>query len=65
MAVQIARAQRWKPRSAQLGITAMVESGKVRPVLDPRRFTLDTAMAEHNAVEQGANVKVVIDIINA
>lgn len=44
-------------------VTEMVEAGRVRPVLDPRRFTLDTAMAAHDAVEHGANVKVVIDVI--
>lgn len=46
-------------------VTMMVEAGQVRPVLDARRFTLDTAMAAHHAVEQGANVKVVIDVIAA
>lgn len=46
-------------------ITAMVEAGKVRPVLDARNFTLDNAIEAHNAVEQGANIKVVIDIIGA
>lgn len=44
-------------------ISAMVEAGQARPVLDPRRFTLDTAMAAHDAVEHGANVKVVIDVV--
>lgn len=44
-------------------ITALVEAGKLCPILDPRHFTLDTALAAHDAVEQGANVKVVIDVI--
>ncbi|MHB9841685.1 zinc-dependent alcohol dehydrogenase family protein [Paraburkholderia terrae] len=43
-------------------ITRLAEAGKVRPVVDARRFTLDTAMDAHHAVEAGANVKVVIDI---
>lgn len=46
-------------------VTAMVEAGQVRPVLDARHFTLDTALAAHHAVEEGANVKVVINIIAA
>jgi NADPH2:quinone reductase len=46
-------------------VTALVEAGELRPVVDARRFTLDTAMAAHNAVEQGANIKVVIDIVVA
>lgn len=44
-------------------ITALVEAGKLCPILDPRHFTLDTALAAHDAVEQGANVKVVIDVV--
>ncbi|WP_035881667.1 zinc-dependent alcohol dehydrogenase family protein [Cupriavidus metallidurans] len=44
-------------------VAELIEAGKVRPVLDARHFTLDTAMAAHDAVEQGANVKVVIDVI--
>ena len=44
-------------------ISALVEAGQLRPVLDARRFTLDTALAAHHAVEHGANIKVVIDIV--
>ncbi|WP_233828800.1 zinc-dependent alcohol dehydrogenase family protein [Paraburkholderia sp. ZP32-5] len=44
-------------------LTGLVEAGKIRPVLDPRRFTLDTAMEAHEAVERGANIKVVIDVM--
>ncbi|MFK0088640.1 zinc-dependent alcohol dehydrogenase family protein [Pseudomonas sp. NPDC090755] len=44
-------------------IAALVEAGQVRPVLDPRRFNLDSAMAAHDAVEGGADIKVVIDIL--
>ncbi|OKO78709.1 quinone oxidoreductase [Bradyrhizobium sp. NAS96.2] len=43
-------------------VTQLVEAGRLRPVLDPRRFTLDTAMDAHDAVKAGANVKVVIDV---
>ncbi|WP_188694512.1 MULTISPECIES: zinc-dependent alcohol dehydrogenase family protein [Silvimonas] len=46
-------------------VTALVEAGQVRAVLDSRRFTLDKAMAAHDAVEQGANIKVVIDVIES
>lgn len=46
-------------------VAALAEVGKLRPVVDPRRFTLDTAMAAHDAVEQGAQVKVVIDVVAA
>ncbi|TCG07294.1 quinone oxidoreductase [Paraburkholderia steynii] len=46
-------------------LTERVEAGEIRPVLDPRRFTLDTAMEAHDAVEKGANIKVVIDVMTA
>jgi NADPH:quinone reductase-like Zn-dependent oxidoreductase len=40
-----------------------VEDGKLHPVVDPRRFSLNSALDAHDAVENGsANVKVVIDI---
>lgn len=40
-----------------------MEAGQLRPVVDPRRFTLDTALAAHEAVEQGTAVsKIAIDI---
>lgn len=44
-------------------LTQFVEDGKLHPVVDPRRFSLNTALDAHDAVENGsANVKVVIDI---
>ncbi|UXY55651.1 zinc-dependent alcohol dehydrogenase family protein [Pseudomonas tohonis] len=43
--------------------TRLVEAGKLKPILDPRRFTLATAHDAHDAVEQGtAFGKIVIDI---
>ena len=43
--------------------TQLAEAGQLRPVVDPRQFTLDTALAAHEAVEQGtAVIKIVIDI---
>jgi NADPH:quinone reductase-like Zn-dependent oxidoreductase len=42
----------------------MVEAGKVRPVVDDRRFGLSQAIDAHNAVQDGsASIKVVIDVI--
>lgn len=44
-------------------IGGMVDAGHLRPVLDPRRFTLETAQAAQNAVEdRSASIKIVIDI---
>ncbi|MBI4780793.1 MAG: zinc-dependent alcohol dehydrogenase family protein [Oscillatoriophycideae cyanobacterium NC_groundwater_1537_Pr4_S-0.65um_50_18] len=41
--------------------TRLAEAGQLRPVVDPRQFTLNTALAAHEAVEQGtAVVKIVI-----
>lgn len=41
----------------------MAESGHLRPVVDPRRFSLTTVADAHNAVESGtAQGKVVVDI---
>jgi NADPH:quinone reductase len=43
--------------------TRLAEAGQLRPVLDPRQFTLHTALAAHEAVEQGtAVIKIVIDV---
>jgi NADPH:quinone reductase-like Zn-dependent oxidoreductase len=42
--------------------TALAESGQLAPILDPRRFTLDTAEAAHAAVAAGPAGKVVIEI---
>lgn len=44
-------------------LTELAEAGQIKPVLDPRRFTLNTALDAHDAVENGADIKVVIDII--
>lgn len=44
-------------------ITLLAEAGKIKPILDPLRFTLDNAMAAHDAVELGAFGKIVIDVI--
>jgi NADPH:quinone reductase-like Zn-dependent oxidoreductase len=41
----------------------LVEAGKVRPLLNPQRYTLETAMEAHRAVESGTAVgKVVVDV---
>ena len=43
--------------------TRLAEAGQLRPVVDPRQFTLDTALAAHEAVEQGtAVIKIVVDL---
>jgi NADPH2:quinone reductase len=43
--------------------TQLVEANLVRPVVDPRQFTLDTALSAHEAAEQGTAVsKIVIDL---
>ncbi len=43
--------------------TQLAEAGQLRPVVDPRHFTLDTALSAHEAVEQGTAVsKIVIDL---
>ncbi|MBI4780851.1 MAG: zinc-dependent alcohol dehydrogenase family protein [Oscillatoriophycideae cyanobacterium NC_groundwater_1537_Pr4_S-0.65um_50_18] len=43
--------------------TQLAEANQLRPVVDPRRFTLDTALSAHEAVEQGTAVtKIVIDL---
>lgn len=45
-------------------LTQFVEDGKLRPVVDHRRFTLESAIEAHDAVESGsALVKVVIDVL--
>lgn len=44
--------------------TKLVEAGKLRPIVDPRRFSLDQAIDAHHAVQDGsASIKVVIDVI--
>jgi NADPH2:quinone reductase len=43
--------------------TRLAEAGQLHSMLDPRQFTLDTALAAHEAVEQGtAVIKIVIDL---
>lgn len=43
--------------------TQLAEANQLRPIVDPRHFTLDTALSAHEAVEQGtALIKIVIDI---
>lgn len=42
---------------------ALADAGKLKPLLDPRRFTLDTVADAHAAVERGtARSRIVIDI---
>lgn len=44
--------------------TKMAETGKLHPVVDPRRFTLETADQAHHALMQGtAFGKLVIDLV--
>jgi NADPH2:quinone reductase len=43
--------------------TQLAEANQLRPVVDPRHFTLETALSAHEAVEQGtAFTKIVIDL---
>jgi NADPH2:quinone reductase len=43
--------------------TQLAEAKQLRPVVDPRQFTLETALSAHEAVEQGTAVtKIVIDL---
>ena len=43
--------------------TKLAESGNLRPLIDRRRFTLDTALDAHAAVEAGTAIgKVIIDV---
>jgi NADPH2:quinone reductase len=43
--------------------TQLAEAHQLRPVVDPRHFTLETALAAHEAVEQGTAItKIVIDL---
>ncbi|MFC5033545.1 zinc-dependent alcohol dehydrogenase family protein [Streptomyces fildesensis] len=42
---------------------AMADAGLLKPLLDPRRYTLDTVAQAHAAVEDGsAHAKIVVDI---
>ncbi|OXB20752.1 quinone oxidoreductase [Flavobacterium tructae] len=41
-----------------------IEEGKLKPLIDPRNFTLDTAMDAHKAVSDSSSVgKIVVDIV--
>lgn len=43
--------------------TRLAEAGRIKPALDPRRFTLDAAAEAHRQIEnRSANGKIVIDI---
>lgn len=43
--------------------TQLAEANQLRPVVDPRHFTLETALSAHEAVEQGTAVtKIAIDL---
>jgi NADPH:quinone reductase len=42
----------------------LIEEGKLKPLIDPREFTLDNAMEAHKAVSDGSAIgKIVVDII--
>jgi NADPH2:quinone reductase len=44
--------------------TKLIEEGKLKPIIDPRKFTLDNAMEAHKAVSDGSAIgKIVVDII--
>ncbi|MBF4518323.1 zinc-dependent alcohol dehydrogenase family protein [Flavobacterium sp. ANB] len=44
--------------------TKLIEEGKLKPLIDPRKFTLDNAMEAHKAVSDGSAIgKIVVDII--
>jgi len=44
--------------------TKLIEEGKLKPLIDPRKFTLDNAMEAHKAVSDGSAIgKIVVDIV--
>ncbi|MTH15414.1 zinc-dependent alcohol dehydrogenase family protein [Flavobacterium sp. LC2016-01] len=44
--------------------TKLIEEGKLKPLIDPRKFTLDNAMEAHKAVSDNSAIgKIVVDII--
>lgn len=44
--------------------TKLIEEGKLKPIIDPRNFTLDNAMEAHKAVSDGSAIgKIVVDIV--
>lgn len=45
-------------------VTRLIEEGKLKPIIDPRKFTLDNAIEAHKAVSDGSSFgKIVIDVI--
>jgi NADPH2:quinone reductase len=42
--------------------TQLVEAGKLMPLLDERRFTLETAMEAHALVENGKALGKVVEV---
>lgn len=45
-------------------VTQYIEDGKLKPIIDPRKFTLDNALEAHIAVSDGSgNTKIVVDIL--
>nr|WP_199002062.1 zinc-dependent alcohol dehydrogenase family protein [Flavobacterium sp. ASV13] len=45
-------------------VTGLIEEGKLKPIIDPRKFTLDNAIEAHKAVSDGSSFgKIVIDVI--
>ncbi|MCC9066068.1 zinc-dependent alcohol dehydrogenase family protein [Flavobacterium piscisymbiosum] len=44
--------------------TKLIEEGKLKPLIDPRKFTLDNAIEAHNAVSDGSAIgKIVVEIV--
>ena len=44
--------------------TKLIEEGKLKPIIDPRKFTLDNAMEAHKAVSDGSAIgKIVVDVV--
>lgn len=44
-------------------VTRLIEDGKLRPILDPRRFSLDEVAQAHAAIEDGsATGKIVVEV---
>jgi len=45
-------------------VTKLIEEGKLKPIIDQRKFTLDNAIEAHKAVSDGSSFgKIVIDIV--
>jgi NADPH:quinone reductase-like Zn-dependent oxidoreductase len=44
--------------------TKLIEEGKLKPIIDPRKFTLENAIEAHKAVSDGSAIgKIVVDIV--